>query len=73
MSEADANVYAEGIRRGGSMVTARVPDDREAEVRRILDGYPSVEPGIRGAEYRRDGWERFDDSAAPYVPTVRRN
>lgn len=73
MSEADANVYAESIRRGGSMVTARVPDEREIEVNRILDSYPSVEPSARGAEYRRDGWQRFDHTAAPYVPTVRRD
>ena len=73
MSEADANVYAEGIRRGGSMVTARVPDDRENEVRRILDTYPSVEPIARGEEYRKGGWQRFDETAAPYVPGARRN
>lgn len=73
MSEAHANVYAEGIRRGGSMVTARVPDEREGEVRRILDSYPSVEPTARGEEYRRDGWQRFDDTAAPYTPSARRN
>lgn len=73
MSEDHANVYAEGIRRGGSMVTARVPDDRESEVNRILATYPSVEPAARGAEYRRDGWQRFDEKAAPFVPTARRN
>ena len=73
ISEPDANVYAEGIRRGGSMVTARVPDEREVEVTRILDSYPSVDPTARGAEYRKDGWERFDNTAGPYAPTVRRD
>jgi len=73
MSDADANVYAEGVRRGGSMVMARVPDERAVEVNRILDSYPSVEPTARGAEYRKDGWQHFDDTAAPYASTVRRD
>lgn len=71
--EDHANVYAEGIRRGGSMVIARVPDEREGEVKRILDTYPSVEPAAREAEYRRDGWQRFDEKAAPFVPPARPN
>lgn len=71
MSEDDAHVYAEGIRRGGAMVTAHVPDDREIEVNRILSKYPSVDPSDRRAEYRQDGWKRFDENAGPFVPTDR--
>jgi len=73
MSEDDAHVYAEGIRRGGSMVTARVPDERVAEVNGILAAYPSVTTADRRAEYGKDGWKRFDETATPYVPTIRPN
>ena len=73
MSEDDAHVYAEGIRRGGAMVTARVPDDRVMEVNHILANYPSVEPAERRAEYGKDGWKRFDETAAPYAPPIQRN
>lgn len=73
MSEDDAHVYAEGIRRGGAMVTARVPDDRVTEVNHILANYRSVEPAARRAEYGKDGWKRFDETAAPYAPPTQRN
>ena len=67
MSEDDAHVYAESVRRGGTLVTVRVPDERDAEVTRILSQYPAVNPLIRGAEYRAAGWQKFDPAATPYV------
>lgn len=38
-----AHIYAEGIRRGGTLVTVRVDDMREGEVRAILDRYDPVD------------------------------
>lgn len=67
--EADAHVYAESIRRGGSLVTVRAPDDLAPEAIRILDSFGPVDPAVRGAEYRRDGWERFDETTP--MPTPR--
>jgi hypothetical protein len=66
-SEEDANLYAESIRRGDSLVTVRVPDDRALEADRILAGYPAVDPASRADAYRGTGWERFDASGQPYV------
>jgi len=67
-SEDDANIYAEGIRRGDSLVTVRVPDDRLAEAARILSEFPAVSTAERAHAWRDKGWERFDASAAPYRP-----
>lgn len=67
MSDADAHVYAEGVRRGGSLVTVRTPDDREIEARRILDDHMPVDVTARGAEYRKEGWEAFDAKAPPHI------
>lgn len=61
--EEDAHVYAEGIRRGGSLVTVRAPESRAAEATRIMDGFGPVDAAARRAEYRREGWERFDETA----------
>ena len=36
VSEDDANVYAEGVRRGGTLVTAHVDDQRVSQAREIL-------------------------------------
>src|SRR5690242_20797766 len=50
--ERDAQFYAEGVRRGGTLVTARVDDARAPTAREILRRYKSVDPAVRGAAYR---------------------
>jgi uncharacterized membrane protein len=63
-----AYVYAEGVRRGGTLVTVRVDDLREGEVRAILDRYEPVDIETRGAEYRSAGWtpESTATTTEPY-------
>jgi hypothetical protein len=65
-SEEDANTYAEGIRRGGTLVSARVPDTDRARYEAILDR-SSVNLRDRGAAWRSEGWKRFDPTANPYT------
>ncbi len=67
--EQDAHVYAEGVRRGGSLVTLRVDEERAASAEQILNGRNYVDPAARRAEYASTGWERFDDKAPAYVPS----
>jgi hypothetical protein len=64
--EEDANVYAESVRRGDSLVTVSVPDDRVSEASEILSRFPSVDPAVRAEEYRQSGWKRFDETGQPY-------
>jgi hypothetical protein len=56
----DANVLAEGVRRGATLVSARVPDHLVAKAGEILDGAEGVSAEVRGAEYRAAGWVAFD-------------
>ncbi|MFN4297073.1 MAG: hypothetical protein ACK4FB_09540 [Brevundimonas sp.] len=65
-SEEDAHVYAEGVRRGGSLVSVRVSDDRANDVEAVLERHGGVIAEKRGSAYRSEGWERFDESAEPY-------
>jgi hypothetical protein len=65
-SDEEANVYSEGVRRGGTLVSVKVDEDRAAEVQQILDGRRGVEAGQRGEAYRLAGWTRFDQDAGPY-------
>ena len=60
--EHDAHVYAEGLRRGGTLLTVRVPDAERGRVEGIL-GSSSVDVGKRREEYQTSGWNRFDDQA----------
>ncbi|TBW40354.1 hypothetical protein EYW49_04000 [Siculibacillus lacustris] len=59
----DAEVYAEGIRRGGTLVTVRVPDADDGRVIRVLDEAPTLDVGERGRLYREEGWTGFDPVA----------
>jgi len=67
VDEADAHVYAEGVRRGGTLVTARVAEGQRANVEAILSRYSGVDANTRGSEYRAGGWERFDENAPAYA------
>lgn len=66
--EADAHVYAEGVRRGGALVTARVSDEVAASARLILQSPASVDLASRRAAYEQEGWSRFDEAAPVYTP-----
>ena len=61
----EAHTYAEGVRRGGTLVSARVPDGERARYEAILDK-ASVNVRERSAAYKQTGWTKFDPIAAPY-------
>jgi hypothetical protein len=65
--ENHAHIYAEGVRRGGTLVTARVADDRVAEANTVLEGSRRVNVDTRGNAYRQTGWSRFDADAPVYT------
>jgi hypothetical protein len=65
--ETEANVYAEGVRRGGTLVSARVDDNRAAEARAILNANRAVDLTARERSYRESGWSRFDPDAPSYT------
>lgn len=68
-SDDDAHVYSESVRRGGTLVSARVADSEASRVQAILDRYGPIDPVARGAEYRRAGWTTFDPAAPAYKPS----
>jgi hypothetical protein len=64
--EDHAHVYAEGVRRGGTLVTARVDDSIQLDAEAILERSNWVDPAERRLSYAEQGWTRFDDAAQPY-------
>ena len=66
VSDDDAQVYAEGVRRGGTLVSARVPDADRSRLETILNR-SAVNIASRRDVYRQSGWSRFDDKAPPYT------
>jgi hypothetical protein len=63
IDEPDAHVYAEGVRRGGTLVTAKVADDRVSAAEEVLQRNRAVDVATRDAAYRAGGWSSFDESA----------
>jgi hypothetical protein len=68
VSEDDAHLYAEGVRRGGTLVTAKVDDARASEAQAILQGSNWVDTVERRRAYNEQGWTRFDATLDPYAP-----
>ena len=68
VEERDAHVYAEGVRRGGTLVTARVEDSKADAAHAILRDASPVDIESRRRDYEAGGWDGFDESAEPYTP-----
>ena len=66
VSKEDADVYAEGLRRGGAVVSARVEDADAPRLQAIMDR-SAVKLADRSTAYRNAGWKSFDPGAAPYT------
>jgi hypothetical protein len=67
VDEREAQIYAEGVRRGGTLVAARVDGDDVLKARNVLSRYQPVDPVAREAAYRQDGWRTFDETAPLYT------
>lgn len=61
--EEDANYYAEGVRRGGTLVSVDAADDRAESAVAIMKRHGAVEIDKRAAEWRDGGWSGFDENA----------
>jgi hypothetical protein len=66
VSKENAHVFAEGVRRGGTLVTARVSEDRATAVEAVMVRNHTVDMDARSSKYRTAGWKAFDEKAAPY-------
>jgi hypothetical protein len=67
ISKEDAHVYAEGVRRGGTLVSARVPDSDRARLDAVLNE-SAVNLRDRSAAWQQSGWKGFDPASQPYGP-----
>ncbi|MDP2329262.1 MAG: hypothetical protein Q8M19_01010 [Reyranella sp.] len=68
ISDDHANIYSESVRRGGTLVSVRVEDKDASRIQALLDRYKPIDPALRGADYRKDGWTTFDPKAPAYKP-----
>ena len=67
VSKEEASRYAEGVRRGGTLVSARVADQDRARLDALLD-QSSVNLQDRSAAWQKSGWTGFDAASPPMGP-----
>lgn len=68
ISEEEAPVYAENLRRGGTLVSVRADDARVAEAELIMQRFSPVDIAERGEAYRGEGWTGYDPGAPALTP-----
>jgi len=66
--EEEAHYYAEGVRRGGTLVTVKADDNMAQNAYDIFQRRGAVDIKERGAQWQQSGWnQRFDPNAQPYT------
>jgi hypothetical protein len=66
VSKEEADVYAEGLRRGGALVSAKVSDADADRYQAVMDR-SAISISDRAAAYRKAGWTKYDANATPYT------
>jgi hypothetical protein len=62
----DANYYAEGVRRGGTLVTVSAEDNMADRAYSIMQQNGAINVRERGESWRGEGWTNFDPAGEPY-------
>ncbi|RYG23785.1 DUF1269 domain-containing protein, partial [bacterium] len=62
-----AETYAEGVRRGGTLVTVTTDESEVQRVKDLLDRDGAVDIEQRGGYYRQQGFTSYDHNARPYT------
>ena len=66
ITDQEAEVLAEHVRRGGAVICVRDEDALVDKVRAILRSNSSIDLAIRRRSFEQDGWTGFDPAAQPY-------
>jgi len=65
MDAEDAEVYAEGVRRGETLLTVQVDDTSVSRTRDMLNKYHPTDVHNEVSTWRQAGWTKFDESTTP--------
>lgn len=60
------DLYAEGIRRGGILVSVDTDDENADKAAQIMNRHGAVDIEKRAEHWRKTGWSSFDEKAQPY-------
>ena len=65
--EQQAGYYAEGVRRGGTLVVVQTSDDMADDARNILDRHYPVDVNERVGMWQESGWTGYNQGTEPYT------
>jgi hypothetical protein len=65
--EEEAEFYAEGVRRGGILVTAQAEDYNAEQITEILNRHNPMDINHEIAHWRSEGWQGYDPNAQTVV------
>ena len=63
MPDEDRHTYAEGVKRGGYLLSARVPDGLQDAAADILEACDPIDLDQRSETWRQEGWTGYETSA----------
>jgi hypothetical protein len=65
VEDEEAEVYAEGVKRGGVLVTVHTADERVVDARRVLYDRGALNVEDHRDRWEEEGWSGYDAEAAP--------
>jgi uncharacterized protein (TIGR02271 family) len=65
--EEEAGYYAEGVRRGGTLVTVRAEDHLVDRAVEIMERHNAINVDQRAAYWRESGWKSYNPQTQPYT------
>jgi hypothetical protein len=65
--EQEAEYYAEGVRRGGVLVTVQADEHNTDVIIDTLNRYHPIDMNERAGQWREQGWNSFDPQGEPYT------
>ena len=65
ISEEDAHVYAEGVKRGGVFISVETDEGRAQQAKNIMQQANALDINTLRERWQREGWSRFDESFEP--------
>jgi hypothetical protein len=71
--EETAQYYAEGVRRGGHLITIRTADHMTDRAVEILNRHNPTDINERASQWRQEGWTGFDPDSESYRTTAERD
>jgi hypothetical protein len=63
--EEDAHFYAEGVKRGGVLVTIQTDESQTFTAEEIMRRFNALDVDTHSEAWREEGWEYFDETVSP--------